>query len=46
MELINQKRMQTELSKPDVLRKYLSEENVQEIHKCFVKEWDFDDISE
>ena len=46
MELINQKRMQTELSKIEVLRKYLSEEDAQEIKKCFVQEWDFDGLSE
>ena len=46
MELINQKRMQTELSKPEVLKRFLTEEEVTEIHKVFVKEWDFDNISE
>ena len=46
MELINQKRMQTQFSKIDVLRKYLPEESALEVQKCFVKEWDFDGISQ
>lgn len=46
MELINEKRMQVELAKPEVLRKFVSEEDAVKLEKVFVKFWDFDSLSE
>lgn len=45
-ELVNQKRMQTELAKPEILKRYASEEEAEMLMKTRVGEWEFDNISE
>lgn len=44
-ELINLKRVQTELIKPEVLRRYASEEEAKALMNTRVGEWEFDSIS-
>lgn len=44
-ELINLKRVQTELIKPEVLRRYASEEEAKTLMNTRVREWEFDSIS-
>ena len=39
--LVNLKRMQAELSKPEVMRKYLTEEEAATVETCLVKNWEF-----
>ena len=46
MELVNEKRMQAELTKPAVLRKYATEEEAKIIESTLVKEWEFDSLDE
>lgn len=38
--------MQTELAKPEVLRRYASEEEAELLAKTRVSEWEFDSITE
>lgn len=44
--LANLKRVQTELGKNDVLRRYATEEEAEQLNQTRVKEWDFDSLSE
>lgn len=44
--LANLKRVQTELGKNDVLRRYATEEEAEQLNQTRVREWDFDSISE
>ena len=46
MELINSKRMQSELAKPEVVRRYLSEEETKIIVGLAGEIYDFDDRTE
>lgn len=39
MELINQKKVQTQLTKPEVIRKFLPEEEAAKLEETFVKQW-------
>lgn len=39
MELINMKRVQTELTKPEVIRRYLPEEEALLLERTFVQQW-------
>lgn len=45
-ELVNSKRVQTELAKPEVLRRYASQEDADLIMTTRVGEWEFDSISQ
>jgi hypothetical protein len=45
LELTNLKRVQTELGKPEVLRRYATLEEAETLMKARVREWDFDSIS-
>jgi hypothetical protein len=38
--------MQAELTKPEVIRKYLSEEEAVKLEQTMVKEWEFDTMTE
>jgi hypothetical protein len=44
--LVNLKRVQTELGKLEVLRKYATEEEAEMLMKTRVQEWEFDSMSE
>lgn len=45
MELVNEKRMQAELTKPAVLRKFATEEEAKIIESTLVQEWEFDSLN-
>lgn len=44
--LANLKRVQTELGKNDVLRRYATEEEAEQLNRTRVHEWDFDFLNE
>lgn len=45
-DLINQKRMQVELSKESVYKQFLSEEESELLRSTLVPVWDFDSMTE
>ncbi len=46
MKLVNSKRMQAELSKPEVHEKYLTKEEAEVLMLSVIRQWEFDSMTE